>query len=322
MSENKNKDEILENEDSELESSILEESAITEDIDSSDDIDSAESIDEDTVKKSQLPLKIIIPMVVIIAALIVTVIILAFNKTNKNDTNTSSNTALASSTVDVAEPSFKIDGEKVDTDDLVFLKINGSEVKFDELRNCYYQFLYNYGPYYGISEDTFNNASGDELKSMFSTFKESLAEYIKGGYVHTSYAKENNITFDEADKKTAEENIQKKYSAWDRVCFSRDKKRPIGYDYINALIDQFYEFHGDRMMTDDKAVTAGIGFFNGLPVTVIAQEKNENFGMCSPQGYRKALRLMRQAEKFHRPILCFVDTPGAACGIEAEEHGQ
>ena len=122
--------------------------------------------------------------------------------------------------------------------------------------------------------------------------------------------------------KAAEENIQKKYSAWDRVCFSRDKKRPIGYDYINALIDQFYEFHGDRIMTDDKAVTAGIGFFNGQPVTVIAQEKNENFGMCSPQGYRKALRLMRQAEKFHRPILCFVDTPGAACGIEAEEHGQ
>ena len=75
-------------------------------------------------------------------------------------------------------------------------------------------------------------------------------------------------------------------------------------------------------MTDDKAVTAGIGFFNGQPVTVIAQEKNENFGMCSPQGYRKALRLMRQAEQFHRPILCFVDTPGAACGIEAEEHGQ
>lgn len=133
-----------------------------------------------------------------------------------------------------------------------------------------------------------------------------------------SFAEKTEIENDKA----AEENIQKKYSAWDRVCFSRDKKRPIGYDYINALIDQFYEFHGDRMMTDDKAVTAGIGFFNGQPVTVIAQEKNENFGMCSPQGYRKALRLMRQAEKFHRPILCFVDTPGAACGIEAEEHGQ
>ena len=134
----------------------------------------------------------------------------------------------------------------------------------------------------------------------------------------SSFAEKNEIE----NVKAAEENIQKKYSAWDRVCFSRDKKRPIGYDYINALIDQFYEFHGDRIMTDDKAVTAGIGFFDGKPVTVIAQEKNENFGMCSPQGYRKALRLMRQAEKFHRPILCFVDTPGAACGIEAEEHGQ
>ena len=72
--------------------------------------------------------------------------------------------------------------------------------------------------------------------------------------------------------------IRDRYSAWDRVCFSRDKKRPIGYDYINALIDQFYEFHGDRIMTDDKAVTAGIGFFDGQPVTVIAQEKNEK--MC------------------------------------------
>lgn len=111
-------------------------------------------------------------------------------------------------------------------------------------------------------------------------------------------------------------------SAWDRVCFARDKKRPVGSNYINALFDSFYELHGDRMMSDDKALTAGIGLFHGQPVTVIAQEKKQNFGMCSPQGYRKALRLMAQAEKFHRPIICFVDTPGAACGIEAEEHGQ
>lgn len=111
-------------------------------------------------------------------------------------------------------------------------------------------------------------------------------------------------------------------SAWDRVCLSRDKKRPVGFDYIQALFDSFYEFHGDRMMTDDKAITAGIGLFHGQPVTVIAQEKKQNFGMCSPQGYRKALRLIDQAEKFHRPVICFVDTPGAACGIEAEEHGQ
>lgn len=211
MSENKNKEEILEHDDSDLENSILEESTIIEDtdVDNYDSTDLAESIDDDTVKKSQLPLKLLIPMVVIIAALIVTIIILVVNKSNKNNTSTSSETTMASSSVDVAEPSFKIDGKKVDTDDLVFLKINGSEVKFDELRNCYYQFLYNYGPYYGISEDVFKNASGDELERMFDTFKESLAEYIKGGYVHTSYAKDNNITFDDADKKTADENIQK-----------------------------------------------------------------------------------------------------------------
>ena len=118
------------------------------------------------------------------------------------------------------------------------------------------------------------------------------------------------------------QDVPQTHSAWERVCLSRDKKRPVGSDYINVLFDSFYELHGDRMMSDDKAVTTGIGLFHGQPVTVIAQEKKENFGMCSPQGYRKALRMMAQAEKFHRPIICFVDTPGAACGIEAEEHGQ
>ena len=122
--------------------------------------------------------------------------------------------------------------------------------------------------------------------------------------------------------KTKKQERSSARSAWDRVCLARDKKRPVGSDYINALFDSFYELHGDRMMSDDKALTAGIGLFHGQPVTVIAQEKKQNFGMCSPQGYRKALRLMAQAEKFHRPIICFVDTPGAACGIEAEEHGQ
>ena len=118
------------------------------------------------------------------------------------------------------------------------------------------------------------------------------------------------------------QDVSQMHSAWERVCLSRDKKRPVGSDYIAALFDSFYELHGDRMMIDDKAVTTGIGLFHGQPVTVIAQEKKENFGMCSPQGYRKALRMMAQAEKFQRPIICFVDTPGAACGIEAEEHGQ
>lgn len=110
--------------------------------------------------------------------------------------------------------------------------------------------------------------------------------------------------------------------AWTRVCRSREKKRPVGSAYLEALFDQFYELHGDRLFADDRAVTGGVASFHGYPVTVIAQEKKENFGMCSPEGYRKTLRLMKQAEKFGRPVICFVDTPGAACGIGAEERGQ
>lgn len=119
-------------------------------------------------------------------------------------------------------------------------------------------------------------------------------------------------------------------TAWDRVQISRKVDRPSGSDYIEALFTDFMEFHGDRNYGDDKAIVGGIAKFHGRPVTVIVQEKGtntkeniaHNFGMPMPEGYRKALRLMRQAEKFHRPVLCFVDTPGAFCGIEAEERGQ
>lgn len=118
--------------------------------------------------------------------------------------------------------------------------------------------------------------------------------------------------------------------AWDRVEISRMKDRPVGSDYIQALFTEFTEFHGDRYFADDQAVIGGLARFRGIPVTVIAQEKGRNtkeniernFGMPSPEGYRKALRLMKQAEKFHRPVICFVDTPGAFCGMEAEERGQ
>ena len=119
-------------------------------------------------------------------------------------------------------------------------------------------------------------------------------------------------------------------SPWDRVQISRMKDRPVGGDYLDALFTDFVEFHGDRYFKDDKAVIGGIARFHGMPVTVIAQAKGRttkenierNFGMPSPDGYRKALRLMKQAEKFHRPVICFVDTPGAFCGLEAEERGQ
>lgn len=118
--------------------------------------------------------------------------------------------------------------------------------------------------------------------------------------------------------------------AWERVTISRKNDRPVGQDYIRILFSDFLEFHGDRCYGDDPAIIGGIARFAGIPVTVIAQAKGKStkenvahhFGMPSPEGYRKALRLMKQAEKFKQPILLFVDTPGAFCGIEAEERGQ
>lgn len=119
-------------------------------------------------------------------------------------------------------------------------------------------------------------------------------------------------------------------TAWDTVQLSRDAERPVATDYIHAVFEDFIEFHGDRYFGDDGAIVGGIAMFDGMPVTVIGQQKGKNtkenikrnFGMPSPEGYRKALRLMKQAETFGRPIVCFVDTPGAFCGLEAEERGQ
>ncbi len=119
-------------------------------------------------------------------------------------------------------------------------------------------------------------------------------------------------------------------TAWDRVRLAREQGRSISSDYIRELFPLFYELHGDRAGTDDPAVIAGIAMFENMPVTIIAQEKGKNtkeqvahnFGMCQPGGYRKVKRLLAEAEKFKRPVICFVDTPGAYCGIEAEEQGQ
>ena len=122
----------------------------------------------------------------------------------------------------------------------------------------------------------------------------------------------------------------KALSAWEKVKAARKVDRLASVDYIEQIFDEFMELHGDRCFADDRAVVGGIASFHGIPVTVIAQAKGRdtkenierNFGMPSPDGYRKALRLMKQAEKFGRPVICLVDTPGAFCGIEAEERGQ
>jgi acetyl-CoA carboxylase carboxyl transferase subunit alpha len=121
-----------------------------------------------------------------------------------------------------------------------------------------------------------------------------------------------------------------KRTAWDNIQIIRHKNRPTVNDYIPLLFDEFFEMHGDRLFGDDRALVGGVASFEGTPVTVIAEVKgrdlNENkasnFAMPHPEGYRKALRLAAQAEKFHRPVICFIDTPGAFCGIDAEKRGQ
>lgn len=135
------------------------------------------------------------------------------------------------------------------------------------------------------------------------------------------------VNMDELDM---EESPKKMLSAWDRVQIARGSNRAYTQDYINGVFDQFMKLHGDRLYRDDGAIVSGIASIEGQFVTVIGQQKGRNlkenekrnFGMPYPEGYRKALRMMRQAEKFHRPIICFIDTPGAFCGMEAEERGQ
>ena len=119
-------------------------------------------------------------------------------------------------------------------------------------------------------------------------------------------------------------------SAYEKVLLARAKDRPTGLSYIENIFEDFIELHGDRRFADDPAIVGGIATLKGQPVTVIAIDKGKdmrervkrNFGSPNPEGYRKALRLMRQAEKFHRPVVCFVDTSGAYCGLGAEERGQ
>ncbi len=155
----------------------------------------------------------------------------------------------------------------------------------------------------------------NELRLIESNEKIDFSEQIK----------ELNEKILEMEKRIVEE-----MTPWDRVLVSREQKRPTSIEYINEIFDDFIEFHGDRYFGDDKAIVGGIASLNGIKVTVVGEQKGtdtkdniyRNFGMPSPEGYRKALRLMKQAEKFGRPIVTFVDTPGAFCGVTAEERGQ
>lgn len=126
------------------------------------------------------------------------------------------------------------------------------------------------------------------------------------------------------------DNIYKNLSPWQKVKIARCQERPTTIEYIKRICDDFIEFHGDRLFADDESIVGGVGLLDGKPVTIIGHQKGKdtkenirrNFGMPHPEGYRKALRLMKQAEKFKRPIITLINTSGAFCGIGAEERGQ
>lgn len=125
-------------------------------------------------------------------------------------------------------------------------------------------------------------------------------------------------------------NVYESLSPWQKVKIARCQERPTTIEYIENIVDDFIEFHGDRLYADDESIVGGIGFLDNKPVTIIGHQKGRdtkenikrNFGMPHPEGYRKALRLMKQAEKFKRPIITLINTSGAFCGIGAEERGQ
>lgn len=163
--------------------------------------------------------------------------------------------------------------------------------------------------------------------------KQTLSGLVKLHQRNKGYCQFLRINLPEGNKEekySRKKRKEKEMTAWEKVEAARDSKRLTSLDYIETVFDSFMELHGDRAFRDDGAIVGGLAVLDGQPVTVIGVQKGRNtkdnitrnFGMPSPEGYRKALRLMKQAEKFNRPVICFIDTPGAFCGIEAEERGQ
>lgn len=155
---------------------------------------------------------------------------------------------------------------------------------------------------------------------------QDIEQYMKASDVDLTHE----VELLKAKKENLFKSIYADLSPWQRVQIARLGERPTTLDYIAHLFDEFMEFHGDRNFRDDPAIVGGIASFQGRPVTVIGHQRGKetkdniyrNFGMAHPEGYRKAMRLMKQAEKFNRPIICFIDTKGAYPGKAAEERGQ
>jgi acetyl-CoA carboxylase carboxyl transferase subunit alpha len=163
------------------------------------------------------------------------------------------------------------------------------------------------------------------IEELLEQLEKANATHEKGKVDMTDAIKQLEGTIDKTRKE-----LYKNLSGWQKVQISRHPDRPYTLDYIKGMCTNFVELHGDRNMGDDKAMVGGLGRIDGTPVVIIGQQKGRNtkerqyrnFGMANPEGYRKALRLMKLAEKFQMPVICLIDTPGASPGLEAEERGQ
>jgi len=171
---------------------------------------------------------------------------------------------------------------------------------------------------------------------MLLDFEKPIADLEERLEALRTLAEERNVNVDEATKALEKsilklkQNTYQNLTRWQKVQLSRHAERPYTIDYLRAICDEFIELHGDRNIADDKAMVGGFGKVEGKTIMFIGQQKGRNtkerqyrnFGMAQPEGYRKALRLMKLAEKFNKPIVALIDTPGAFPGIEAEERGQ
>lgn len=180
----------------------------------------------------------------------------------------------------------------------------------------------------------------DDNKTYLDKLEKSILELEKASELTgTDLSKEIDAirkTLEEAragEKESAVQAVQqapRDLTAWEKVGLARHRERPNCLEYISNISEKFIELHGDRRFADDKAIIGGVGYIDGRAVTIIGHQKGRNteenifrnFGMPNPEGYRKALRLMKQAEKFNRPIITLIDTAGAYCGLGAEERGQ
>ncbi|HLR68445.1 acetyl-CoA carboxylase carboxyl transferase subunit alpha [Virgibacillus alimentarius] len=168
-----------------------------------------------------------------------------------------------------------------------------------------------------------------EFEKPIINLKEKIAE-LKSLTKDSELDLTDEISTLEKRLQLLEDDIYGNLKPWDRVQMARHQERPTTLDYINALFTNFIEMHGDRLFGDDAAIVSGVAYYKDEPVTVIGHQRGKdtkenirrNFGMPHPEGYRKALRHMKQAEKFNRPIICFIDTKGAYPGKAAEERGQ